>query len=67
MENSTQKQIIQEEIARYDNTIYLWSVRARVAIKIEDKAMEDSVKSEMEKCVKAMDVLNEELKSLDRV
>ena len=67
MEISTQKQKLQEEITRYDNTVYLWTVRCKVAKKIDDKVMEDNAKVELEKCIKSIDVLTEELKSLDRV
>jgi hypothetical protein len=67
MSNSTtevKKQIVQEEITRYENTIYLWSIRIRVAKKIEDKALESNAMTELEKCEKSLDVLNEELKAL---
>lgn len=62
----TKKQLIQEEIARYENTIYLWSIRVRIAKKTEDKAMESAALAEMEKCEKSLDLLKEELKEIDK-
>jgi protein subunit release factor A len=67
MENSTKKEIIQQEIKMYDNTSYLLSLRMRIAKKTDDKSMESTIENEMIKCEKALDTLNEELKSLDRV
>ena len=59
-----QKRIIQEEIDRYNHTIYLWTIRVKVAEKIADKAMKDNAVTEIEKCEKSLDALKEELKSL---
>ena len=65
MDSTIQKQIIQEEIARYENTVYLWTIRVRIAKKIEDKTLESNAMVELEKCEKSLDILREELKSLD--
>ena len=67
METSTKKEVIQQEIKMYDNTSYLLSLRMRIAKKIEDKSMEANIENEMIRCEKSLDVLHEELKSLDRV
>jgi hypothetical protein len=42
MSDSTEvkKQIIKDEIDRWNNSIYLWGVRLRVAKKIGERAME---------------------------
>jgi hypothetical protein len=67
METSTKKEVIQQEIKMYDNTSYLLSLRMRIAKKIEDKSMEANIENEMIRCEKSLDVLHEELKSLDRI
>jgi hypothetical protein len=59
-----QKKIIQEEIDMYNRTIYLWTIRVKVAEKIQDKTMKDNAVTELEKCEKSLDVLREELKLL---
>jgi hypothetical protein len=64
MDSTIQKQIIQEEITRYENTVYLWTIRVRIAKKIEDKTLESNAMTELEKCEKSLDVLREELKTL---
>ena len=61
------KQIIKEEIDRWDNAIYLWTIRVRVAKKVEDKTMESNGITELEKAEKTIDALREELKKLDEM
>jgi hypothetical protein len=62
--NDTKKKVLQEEISMWKNTSYLWTIRIKVAKKIEDKALESNAMIELEKCEKSLDLLNEELKSL---
>ena len=53
--------ILKNEIATYDNTIYLLGVRLRLAKKLKDKQMEDAVNTELINIQIRLDFLNEEL------
>ena len=56
--------ILKNEIATYDNTIYLLGVRLRLAKKLKDKQMEDAVNTELINIQIRLDFLNEELEKV---
>ena len=59
------QQIIEGEIQRWDNTTYLWEVRAWVASRVgEDMAV---MKAELEKCKRSLDALQEKLAEVEGI
>ena len=61
-----QKAILEQEIALWKNTRYQWEVRHRVLTRIGASKDELSeVMSQLERCEKALDLLNEELTGID--
>lgn len=62
--NEIKRELVQSEMSRYENTIYLWTIRVRIAKRLEDKALEENAMKELERCEKALDVLKEELQKI---
>lgn len=64
--NSIKRAIIEQELTMWRNSQYQLTIRHKVQQKLDNKEQVKAVESELEKCEIAIDVLQAELKGLEK-